>query len=138
MSDDAVLVAPELEGLPVMLADLIKGNLERDPKRASLITGEPGRVNITVTDAEVQCGLLFTGRNLSIGSPLPDPDLSFTCASDVLMSLTNVPLRFGLPDQMTKEGRQVSTWLMNGTLKVVGLPKHLKLMIRLQRLFTVA
>lgn len=120
-----------------MLADLITANLERDPARARLLT-EPGAVNITVTDAEVEVGLRFTGEHLSIGSALPDPDLWFTCDSDVLMALTNVPLRFGMPDQMTKPGREVSRWLMNGTLKVKGIPKHLPLMIRLQRLFTVA
>lgn len=121
-----------------MLADLIKGNIEREPHRLALIEAGPGRVNIHVADAEVDVGLLFTGSALSIGSALPEPELSFRCDAEVLMALTNVPLRFGMPDQLTKEGRLVSTWLMNGTLKVKGLPKHLKLMIRLQRLFTVA
>lgn len=134
---DLVVVAPDAEGLALMLAELIKGNLEREPERARLLT-EPGKVNITVEDAEVEVGLLFTGAALSIGSALPDPDLWFRCDSDVLMALTNVPLRFGMPDQLTKPGRQVSQWLMNGTLKVKGIPRHLGLMIRLQRLFTVA
>lgn len=130
-------VDPEAVGLPHMLADLIKGNLERDPARRDLLA-EPGSANITVTDAEVEVGLLFTGTQLRIGSPVPEPDLWFTCESDVLMALTSVPLRFGMPDQLTKEGRQVSQWLMNGTLKVKGIPRHLGLMIRLQRLFNVA
>jgi len=135
---DLVVVDPAAEGLPAMLADLIKGNLEREPERRALITDGPGTVNLRVTDADVEVGMLFTGEHLSIGSPLPDPDLAFACEADVLFALTNVPLRFGMPDQLTKEGRTVAGWLMNGTIDVKGLPRNLKLMIRLQRLFTVS
>ncbi len=133
-----VIVASDAAGLPVMLADLIRGNLERDPGRVALIEEGPGRINLHVTDVEVDVGILFTGTTVSFGSVLPEPDLAFTCESEVLMALTRVPLRFGMPDQLTTEGRLVSRWLMNGTLRVHGIPKHLGLMIRLQRLFTVA
>ena len=135
---ERVIVASDAAGLPVMLADLIRGNLERDPARVALIEEGPGRINLHVTDVSVDVGILFTGTNVSIGSALPEAELAFTCSSDVLMALTNVPLRFGMPDQLTREGRIVAQWLMNGTLGVRGLPRHLKLMIRLHRLFTVA
>lgn len=134
---ERVVVAPDAVGLALMLADLVRGNLEREPERARLLA-DHGKVNITVEDAEVEVGLVFGGGMLSVGSPLPDADRGFRCDSDVLMSLTSVPLRFGMPDQLTKQGRQVSRWLMNRTLRVRGIPRHLKLMIRLQRLFNVA
>ena len=134
---ERVLVDDDAAGLAVMLADLIRANIERDPAREKLLD-ESGTVNLAVTDAEVEVGMVFAGGTLSIGSPVPDPDLTFECESEVLMTLTHVPLRFGMPDQLTKEGRMVASWLLNGTLKVQGIPRHLPLMIRLQRLFTVS
>ena len=119
-----------------MLADLIRGNIARDPDREELLD-QPGRVNLNVTDAEVEIGMKFEDGLLHIGEPLAEPDLTFACESHVLMTLTGVPLRFGMPDQLTKEGRMVAGWLVNGTLNVKGLPRHLPLMIRLNRLFTV-
>lgn len=133
---DRIVVGPGGEGLGEMLADLIRGNIARDPERERLLD-EPGRVNVRVTDADIEIGMRFEDGLLAIGEPVPDPDLSFACEADVLMALTAVPLRFGMPDQMTKEGRTVAGWLVNGTLNVKGLPRHLPLMIRLNRLFTV-
>jgi len=125
------------DGLPEMLGDLIQGNIDRHPERADLIRGHHGRANLIVEDAGVSCGLVFTGERLEIQSELEDAELTFRCPADVLMTLTHVPLRFGMPDQLSKAGREISTWMMNGTLKVTGIPRHLPLMIRLQRLFTV-
>jgi hypothetical protein len=132
-----VVVEGDAAGLPDMLTELVRGNLERDPSRVRLLE-QPGFVNLSVTDAEVELGLQFGDGTLVIGAPHDEPELSFTCESEQLMSLTNVPLRFGMPDQMSPEGRQVSGWLMSGRIKVKGLPRYLPLMIRLQRLFTVA
>jgi hypothetical protein len=134
---DRVVVPEDAVGLPRMLADLVIGNLERDPARADLLA-EPGSVNLTVSDVDITLGLLFGDGKLEITDPLDDPELTFDMDSERLMAITAVPLRFGMPDQLTKDGRQVSGWLLNGTIKVKGLPKQLPLMIRLQRLFTVS
>ncbi len=134
---DRVVVAEDAVGLPRMLADLVEGNLARDPARAELLE-QPGRVNLTVHDVEITIGLRFGDGRLEIGEPLDEAELTFDMGSDELMAITAVPLRLGMPDQLTAEGRQVSKWLMNGTIKVKGLPMQLPLMIRLQRLFTVS
>lgn len=134
---ERVVVEPGAEGLAEMLGDLIRGNLLREPERERLVTEGKGRVNLRVVDAEVDVGLRFTGEQLRIGARSPRADLSLACDSETLMQLTNVPLRFGMPDQLTREGRAVTSKMLSGELKVRGLPRHLPLMIRLQRLFTV-
>lgn len=134
---DLVSVEQGSEGLSVMLADLIRGNLERDQDRTRLIVGQAATVNLHVPDAEVDVGLTFTGSTLHIGPVVADPDMSITTDADTLMSMTNVPLRFGMPDQLTPAGRAMAAKLLNGEVKVKGLPKQLPLMIRLQKLFTV-
>lgn len=121
-----------------MLADLIRGNLANDPGRVALIQGAPASVNLDVHDAEVKIGLVFDGSQLWIGAPVDGADMTIATDAESLMELTNVPLRLGMPDQLTPKGRVVAGKLMRGDIKVDGLPKQLKLMIRLQRLFTVA
>lgn len=135
---DRVVVEPGIEGLGVMLAELIKGNLAAEPERERLLDGDPGTVNLSVPDVDVEVGLVFTGSGLEIKPKLPSADLSIATDSDTLMELTNVPLRFGMPDTLTAKGRAIAGKLVRGDIKVEGLPKQLKLMIRLQRLFTVA
>ncbi len=135
--NDFVHVDPGFEGLPVMLADLINGNIAKHPDRSKLIMGHAATVNLHVHDIEVSVGLTFTGAELRVGAVIDDCDMSITTDSDTLMEMTNVPLRFGMPDQLTSAGRSMAAKLLNGEVKVTGLPKQLPLMIRLQKLFTV-
>ena len=135
---DRIIVSPEAPGLGHMLADLIRGNIAAHPDRTALLDNARGRVNITAVDADVDVGLLFTGRELSIGSAVPKPDIAITCDAETLMSLSSVPLRMGRPDVLTPEGRAVVAKLMTGKLKVRGLVAHPKLMTQLQKLISVA
>lgn len=134
---DQVVVEDGTEGLGVMLAELIRGNLAADPARARLIDGARGRVNLTVRDAEVRVGIRFDGRTVRVGAALPMADLTIATDAETLMELTSVPLRFGMPDSLTPKGRAIAGKMMRGDLRVEGLPRQLPLMIRLQRLFTV-
>ena len=111
---------------------------ERIPRRAHLVNGVAGRININATDVESEIGLLFTGTGLRIGPALPAPDLEIVCDSGTLMELANVRLRLGRPDPMTPEGRAILTKMMRKQLVVHGMMVHPKLLTRLQKLFTVA
>ena len=48
-----------------------------------------------------------------------------------------LPLKFGLPDAMTKEGREVNRKLFTGQLKVRGLFSHPAKLARLNKLLSV-
>lgn len=135
---ERVVIEPGIEGLGVMLAELIATNLRDEPGRLKLLDGHPATVNLRVEDADIEVGIRFTGSAVHIGAPHGDADMSIACDAETLMELTNVPLRFGMPDTLTAKGRVIAGKLLNGELKVSGLPRQLPLMIRLQRLFTVA
>lgn len=120
-----------------MLADLVRANLEREPARARLIDAARGTIDVTATDADVAVGIEFVDGCMRFGGPLGRPDLSIATTADILMSLTSVPLRFGLPDTFTAEGRRVARLLLDGQIEVHGLFTHLRLMSTLQRLFSV-
>lgn len=135
---ELLAVGDDVAGLGEMLADLIRSNLEREPDRRSLILDGPATINLIVRDADVAVGMRFTGEALHIDGRLPRAQMTVTCDTMTLMELTNVPLRFGMPDQLKPEGRRIAAKLLNGEIQVKGLPKQLPLMIRMQRLFTVS
>jgi hypothetical protein len=136
---DFVVVDPEVEGLGVMLADLMRGNIEADPARARLLHGVTGTVNVRARDAEVEVGMEFRdGRLLVHPKPYPRADLEITTDGETLMGMSTTPLRMGMPDLAKAEGRAVLQKMLRGELKVRGMVTKPKLLIRLQKLLSVA
>jgi hypothetical protein len=135
---DLVAREGDVDGLGGMLAGLVEANLERDPARASLLRDITGTINIVAPDAEAEVGLEIAGGVLSV---YPDafrhPGIEIRGASDVLLELTSVPLRFGLPDVMTPGGRAVMTRMLRRELRVKGMVAHPVLLGRLNRLLSV-
>lgn len=133
-----VVTDPDVEGLGVMLADLVRGNIDADPARARLLHGVTGTVNVRARDAEVEVGLEFVGGQLLVhGKPFPKADLAIECDAETLMGMSSVPLRMGMPDVATADGRAVFRKMVRGDLKVRGMVTKPKLMIRLQKLLSV-
>jgi hypothetical protein len=65
------------------------------------------------------------------------PHIVVTSDSETLIGLSSVPLKFGLPDAMTKAGREVNRKLLKGLLKVKGLFLHPGKLARLNKLLAV-
>lgn len=134
-----VVVDPDVEGLGVILADLVRGNIEADPERAKLLEGVMGRVNLRARDAEVAVGMEFRGGQLFVHArPFPKADLTVDTDADTLMGMSTVPLKFGMPDVATADGRAVVGKMLRGQLKVRGMVTKPKLLVRLQKLLSVA
>ena len=60
-----------------------------------------------------------------------------TAESTTLIELSSAPLRFGLPDSMTKVGREVNLKLLKGEIKVKGMFAHLGALGRFNKLLSV-
>jgi hypothetical protein len=128
---------PEPNGLASMLGGLIEGNLEAHPDREALLA-KPATYSITAPDVDVSVSIRLapgavTVRNGLVGTP----QISIRTNSDNLMGMSSVPLKFGLPDSMTKEGREVNKKLFKGELKVKGMWTHLGALARLNKLLSV-
>jgi hypothetical protein len=135
---DLVAREGDVDGLGGMLAGLVEANLERDPARASLLRDITGTINIVAPDAEAEVGLEIAGGVLSVyTNAFRHPGIEIRGASDVLLELTSVPLRFGLPDVMTPGGRAVLTRMFRRELRVKGMVAHPVLLGRLNRLLSV-
>jgi len=121
-----------------MLGGLIEGNLAAHPERTALL--KPAVIGIRAPDAEVSVTILVAPSKVTVrnGPPPARPHLLVTADSETLIELSSVPLRFGLPDSTTKEGREVTKKLLTGKLKVKGMFAHGGKLARFNRLLSVA
>jgi hypothetical protein len=122
----------------MMLGQLIQQNLDAHPERAKLLKG-PATFAIVTPDIDVAVSIRVhdgsvTVRNGVIGRP----NIVITAPSDALLGLSSVPLRFGLPDPMTEEGRNVTRQLLTRELRVKGLLFHGLKLATLNKLLSVA
>lgn len=126
----------EPNGLAAMLGGLIEANLQQHPEREPLL--KPAIIEITAPDAEVSVTILIRpGRVRVRNGGAAKAHLRVRSDSETLIELSSVPLRFGLPDSMTKAGREVNAKLLRRTLRVKGLMLHPAMLSRFNRLLSV-
>jgi hypothetical protein len=126
----------EPNGLATMLGGLIEANLQAHPERERLL--KPSVVVLTAPDAEVSVTLRTSPGRVDVSNGVKGrPDLMVRADSDTLIELSSVPLRFGLPDNMTKEGRAVTGKLVKGKIKVKGMARAPAKLARLNKLLSV-
>jgi hypothetical protein len=128
---------PEPNGLAAMLGGLIQANLAGHPELEGLLSKKTTYA-IVAPDVDVAVSIRLAPGMVSVRNGLVGrPDVKITADSGTLVGLSSVPLRFGLPDLKTREGREVSKKLLNGQLKVKGLLLHPGRLGRLNKLLSV-
>ena len=128
----------EPNGLATMLGQLIQQNLDAHPERTKLLN-RPATFAIVTPDIDVAVSIRVhnggvTVRNGVVGKP----NIVITSPSEALLGLSSVPLRFGLPDPMTDEGRDVTRKLLTRELRVKGLLFHGLKLATLNKLLSVS
>jgi hypothetical protein len=120
-----------------MLGGLIEANLAAHPDREALVA-KPATYSIRARDAGVDISIRFSPSEVTIRNGVVGrPNVQIETDSDSLIGLSSVPLRFGFPDAMTKEGREVNRKLFRRELKVRGLVRHPGKLARLNKLLSV-
>ena len=127
-----------------MLGGLLQANLQADPGKEALLRRTSGSVGIVVTDTEEEVRLVFTGAEdqdqagLWVTSgPALRSDLRLVGTADVIMGLSTVPLRLGLPDPLSSTGRALTGRWASGGLQIHGLPRATPLLRTLLSLISV-
>ena len=121
-------------GLASLVVGLVTQNLERDPSRRRLLRG--GSAVIAATDAEAAVRLeLVPGLPWVQGWPLRAP-VEVRAPSSTLLELSAAPLRLGLPDVLTADGRRLLGGIVRGSIRVRGLVRHLPTVRRLTMLLS--
>ena len=127
----------EPNGLAAMLGGILEGNLAAHPERERLLSAV-STYAIRAPDVDVAVSIRLapgkiTVRNGIVGTP----DVLVQGDSDTLVGLSSVPLKFGLPDIGTKEGREINKKLLKRQLRVKGLLLHPRKLATLNKLLTV-
>jgi len=148
MSPD-VQLAPGTEdnGLAMMLADLVRQNLEAKPHKQGDFAALRGSVSIVADDADVALTMRFErGGKLTIHDGIVGiPDITIRGPSEAVLALSNMPLatRLGLPipDPRNPEAVKTMRLLMgamrDGSLHVYGIAFHLPLVMKLTRVMSI-
>jgi len=134
-------------GLAIMLADLVRQNLEAKPHKKDDFAALGGSVSIVADDADVALTLLFErGGKLTIHDGIVGiPDVTIRGPSDGILALSNMPLatRFGLPiprpgdREALKTVRTIFGLMRDGKLHVYGMAFHFALVMKLTRVMSI-
>jgi hypothetical protein len=129
---------PEPNGLASLLGGLIEQNLARHPERARLLS-PPATFAIEAPDVGVAASIrlspgLVRVRNGVVGRP----QVVVRADSQALVGMSSLPLRFGLPDLLSPEGRALVRKLLRRELRVRGMVLHARTLARLNRLLSVS
>jgi hypothetical protein len=133
-----VLVDAEPTGLAEMLAGLLEANLVRRPEREVLL--RPAVIGIEAADAGVAITVrLSEGRiEISNGAENGGSDLRIRADGVDLLALSASPLRLGLPDPLTGQGRAVLRRVARGRVRISGVLRHPIVLSRFARLLSVS
>jgi len=128
----------EPNGLAAMLGAIIEGNLLAHPELERLLA-TPATFAIVAPDVDVAVSIRLSPGSVAVRNGVVGrPQVMVTGDSETLVGMSAVPLKFGLPDPRTKEGRDVNRKLLKRQLKVKGLVRHPGKLARLNKLLTVA
>jgi hypothetical protein len=136
---NVVYADQEPNGLAAMVGGLIEANLRQHPERPSLL--RPAVVELVAADAGVSVRIALSPRQVTVsnGSSPPDrPRVRVVADSDGLLLLSSAPLRFGLPDPMSSDGRAVLAKVLRRQIRISGLVAHPLTVARFATLLSVA
>ena len=121
-----------------VIADLLLGNLQQQPKKMTTFNNMFGEVALNLPDIEVAVTLIFAGGRLRIEPGiLGKPDLIIHSSSENIISLNAINIKFGLPYYFDEAGLNVLKQLLNGALKIQGLFTHPLLLTRFTKIMSV-
>ncbi|MDD5222898.1 MAG: hypothetical protein PHE84_02835 [bacterium] len=115
----------ETAGFGVMLSDLIKENLERNPRKVipfNLLNRLKSKVVIEAPDAEVIITLSFgDGRLIVKNGADPKAKVRIIANSDVILELSGIRLVAGLPWIWDEAGKSLVQRMFKREMKVRGI-----------------
>jgi hypothetical protein len=125
-------------GLAEMMFNLIRQNLEQNPKKIKGFNSLDAKVMIEARDIQIIIGLEFKQGMLTVseGSSL-QPDLHIITDSSSILDLCLLKIKFGLPYFFDGAGFNVLKKLLTRKLIIKGMLRHFSTLVKLTELFSV-
>lgn len=129
------LESPHPSGLAEMIAGLLEQQLAREPAREALL--RPSIVQLSVPDAAVTVTVRLAPDGVRVADGVaPDAHLRIDAPAERLLALAAVPLRAGMPDPLHPDGRAAIADLMTRRVRVDGLLRHPRRLVRFTSLLS--
>jgi len=135
-----IIVLPEARelGLPVMLADLIRQNIEKRSDKIKPFESLRAKVFIEVPDIQASAGLEFHQGRLTLSKNLfGEPDLHILTNSTTILDLSLLRIKLGLPYFFDKNGFKILKKILSGELIIKGLLKNFSALINLTKVISI-
>jgi hypothetical protein len=135
-----IIILPEARelGLPVMLADLIRQNIEKRPDKIQPFESLEAKVLIEIPDIQTSAGLEFHKGRLILSKDLSGtPDLHILTDSTTLLDLSLLKIKLGLPFFFDKNGFKILKKILSGGIVIKGLFKNLRILINLTKVISI-
>jgi hypothetical protein len=125
-------------GLGEIMFNLIRQNLEQKPQRLSSFKALHSNVVIVARDIDITVTLAFKRGELKIYNGIVGKvDLKIIADHDVILDLSLISIRMGLPNYFDRTGRNILGKILLGNLKIEGMLKHPLQLIHLTKIFSV-
>jgi len=125
-------------GLPVMIADIIRGNLNAKPYRQSDFNALDGNIYMQARDLDIDMTMVFEKGKLIVHSGrVGNPKISIITDSATLLDLANLSVVLGLPYYFDETGLGVLKKLfITRELRVEGMFAHPVMLTRFTKLMS--
>ena len=135
-----IIILPEARelGLPVMLADLIRQNIQKRPDKIKPFESLEAKVLIEIPDIQTSAGLEFQRGRLILSKDIfGKPDLHILTDSTTLLDLSLLKIILGLPYFFDKNGFKVLKKILSGEIVIKGLFKNFPALINLTKVISI-
>ncbi len=135
-----IIILPEARelGLPVMLADLIRQNIQKRPDKIKPFESLEAKVLIEIPDIQTSAGLEFQRGRLILSKDISGkPDLHILTDSTTLLDLSLLKIILGLPYFFDKNGFKVLKKILSGEIVIKGLFKNFPALINLTKVISI-
>jgi hypothetical protein len=135
-----IIILPEAceLGLPVMLADLIRQNIEKRPEKIKPFESLEAKVLIELPDIEISAGLEFHRGKLTLSKDLSGkPDLHILTDSTTILELSLLKAKIGLPYFFDKNGLKILEKILTREIVIHGLFKNFSVLINLTKVISI-
>jgi hypothetical protein len=138
MPEIIILQEAHESGLPVMLADLIRQNMEKRPEKKRPFESLNAKVLIEIPDIQISAGLEFHRGKLTLSKGLSDkPDLHIMTDSATILDLSLLKIKLGLPYFFDTNGFKILKKLLSREIIIKGLVKNFSVVINLTKVISI-
>lgn len=121
-----------------MLCNLLEQNIAQDPVKEAIFRALNTVVAIHVEDIDVSITLEFDGGGLTIHEGVVRrPSITIRTDSAYVLDLSNITVRFGLPNFFDEKGKEIMRYMLDRKIKMFTMPWNVLDVIRLTRVMSV-